>query len=92
MNLDDWISNFHPIENPGGQGLEIDDRNFMFETYGDEFEKIRNAYREDPLKVWTLLEPTDEQFIVEGLHFVNRIGYFITQIARPRKAFEIPFK
>lgn len=92
MNLDDWITNFHPIENPTGQGFEIDDRNFMLETYGSEFEQVRRANREDPLKVWTLVEANDEQFIVEGLRRVNRIGYFVTQKSRPQMEFEIPFK
>ena len=55
MNLDDWITNFHPIENPTGQGFEIDDRNFMFETYGGEFEQVRRANREDVLAVWEYL-------------------------------------
>ena len=64
----------------------------MLETYGSEFEQVRRANREDPLKVWTLVEANDEQFIVEGLRRVNRIGYFVTQKSRPQMEFEIPFK
>ena len=92
MNLDDWIEKFQPIENPTGQGFEIDDRNFMFETYGSEYEQVCRANHEDPSKVWTLVEADDEQYIVEGLWRVNRIGYFVTQKSRPQMEFEIPFK
>ena len=63
----------------------------MFETYGSEFEQVCRANREDPLKVWTLVEADDEKFILGGLRRVNRIGYFVRLKSRPQLEFEIPF-
>lgn len=51
----------------------------MFETFGEEVEYIR-AYH-DQKKVWTLLEADGKQYISAGYHRVNRLGYFITEIA-----------
>ena len=64
----------------------------MFETYGSEFDQVCRSNLKDPSKVWTLVEADDEQFIVEGLRRVNRIGYFVTQKSRPQMEFAIPFR
>jgi hypothetical protein len=53
----------------------------LFETYGEEFEFVR---RQDPLKVWTLVDGDDgDMYVISGLHFVNRVGYLLSTIPVP---------
>lgn len=52
---------------------EFEPHEAFYETYGHEFEQVKNT----PIKfVWTML---DEGIIVNGMSFVNRIGYYITK-------------
>lgn len=50
----------------------------MFETYGNDFQTVLKTYRESPLKVWTMIDGDDGMYLVNGLHYVNRIYYMIT--------------
>lgn len=53
----------------------------LFETYGDELDFVR---RQDPGTVWTLVDGDDgDQYLVNGIHFVNRIGYLVSTVAVP---------
>ena len=53
----------------------------LFETFGEEFAFIR---RQDPLKVWTLVDGDDgDMYVVNGLHFVNRVGYLLSTVPVP---------
>lgn len=58
-----------------------DDRGCLFETFGAEFDFVR---QQDPRCVWTLLD-TDEGALVlaSGLHFVNRLGYLVSTVPVP---------
>ena len=48
----------------------------LFETYGDALEFVK---RQDPLKVWTLVDGDDgDLYVISGPHFVNRIGYLVS--------------
>lgn len=49
----------------------------MYETYGEELEYVKKQ----PVKrIWTIVDGEGLDFIVlAGVHFVNRIGYLITQ-------------
>lgn len=52
-------------------------RGCLFETYGEEFEFVR---RQDPATVWTIVDGDDgDWYVVDGLHFVNRVGYLISR-------------
>ena len=92
MTLDDWINIFQPIPNPGGIGFEVDDQNFMFETYGTDLNKVLLARYENPRTVWTLVEADDASYIIEGYHHVNRVGYFVTRETAPQKEITVPFQ
>lgn len=49
----------------------------LFETYGDEFEFVR---RQAPDTIWTIIDGDDgDLYVINGLHFVNRVGYLISQ-------------
>ena len=52
----------------------------MFETYGQEHEFIKEQLKVNPLTVWTLLDSENSSFISEGWHYVNRLGYFVTEV------------
>lgn len=53
----------------------------LFETHGEEFAFVM---RQDPRTVWTLLDGDDgDMVLVNGLHFVNRVGYLVSTIPVP---------
>lgn len=62
-----------PIINPHG------DRGWggtLWGSHGAELNFIRNQHEN---KVWTLVEVDGEMCIVTGFHWVNRVGYFVTE-------------
>jgi hypothetical protein len=53
----------------------------LFETFGEEFAFIQ---RQDPSRVWTLIDGEDgDMYVINGLHFVNRVGYLLSTIPVP---------
>lgn len=79
MNVDQWIDTYKPVVNPAGEGgFGTEDGELMFDTFGADFDKVRSA---DPNTIWTRVEGDDnEDLVVSGFHFVNRIGYFICEV------------
>lgn len=55
----------------------------MYETYGEELDYIRKLCSEGQgNRVWTVLEgDSGDLFIQAGYHFVNRMGYIVTEVA-----------
>lgn len=49
----------------------------MFETYGEEVEFVTKA---DNKYVWTWLQGDMSDIICAGYHYVNRLGYYITEV------------
>lgn len=68
-----WEDKFKPINNHLSKNPDEN----MFETYGEEVEFVRNY---DPKYVWTYLQGDTSDLICAGYHFVNRIGYYITEV------------
>jgi hypothetical protein len=52
-----------------------------FETFGRELAFVREQL---PEVIWTLLDCDGKLVVANGYHVVNRLGYYITQIACPR--------
>lgn len=52
----------------------------LYETYGRDLAAVRAA---DPAHIWTVLESDGEMFIASGFHFVNRLGYLLTEVPVP---------
>ncbi len=75
LNYDEWFDKFKPLINTLDDNANYD--GCMFETYGAEAEHVSVAPAN---KIWTLVDCDGELFISEGWHFVNRMGYFITEI------------
>jgi hypothetical protein len=80
MNTCDWEDTFKPIKNHIDSDSPYEGT--MFETYGEELNFVRTKAKHNPFCVWTLMDSDedDDTIIVEGFHFVNRLGYFITEI------------
>jgi len=52
----------------------------MFETYGKELERVKKRAKKYPLTIWTISDNDGDLEIMEGFHFVNRLGYLITKV------------
>ena len=77
-DVDFWEEKYKPIQN-----RLVDNGSWngtLFETYGAELNYIRELATDNSKKVWTLLETDGKQYVVAGYHFVNRLGYFVTEV------------
>lgn len=68
-----WEDKFKPIKNH----LVNDPDQRMFETYGEEVEFVRNY---DNKYVWTYLQGDMSDLVCAGYHYVNRLGYYISEV------------
>jgi len=72
---DDWRDAYRPVPNTLRADAPFD--GLMFETFGPELDAVAAA---DPACVWTIVDGEDESlWLLSGCHFVNRLGYFITE-------------
>ena len=88
MTYDYWVENFQPIVN-----TVIEDHGedtIHFETYGDEYEAVKQAYEINPNTIWTEVDGDEGSYIIAGWHFVNRIHYYITEKPWTDEYTEIP--
>lgn len=81
MQFRTWEKTFKPIKNhidtnASGNGC-------MFETYGKEYEYVTHVRDIAPDTIWTIVDCDGNLRITNGYHFVNRMGYFITEIECP---------
>jgi hypothetical protein len=75
MNYDTWIETYKPVTNSMVDGAAFD--GFMFETYGEEFEQVK----ETPVEyIWTVRDEDGATYITAGLGWGTRLGYFITSV------------
>lgn len=75
MTYEEWFDKYKPITNI--QRKDAPFEGFMFETFGDELAAVKDAPMD---RVWTLLDFDDSSLITNGCLFVNRMGYFITEL------------
>ena len=74
---DQFFEQYKPVRNPNADESEAFNGT-MFDNYRDAFD----ALGEDRLfsqNGWTLTEENDVRVIQSGFHYVNRLGYFITE-------------
>lgn len=80
LDLDQWHEIYKPQVNQLSEQASFDMGNggIMFETYGSEHDYVcsMNLKRQ----VWTWVDGEDGTYITNGYSFVNRIGYFVTEI------------
>jgi hypothetical protein len=65
---------FKPIKNH----FSKDPDEIMFETYGEEVDFVLAKDTEN--KVWTYADGDYCSYVSSGYHYVNRIGYYITEV------------
>jgi hypothetical protein len=79
MDFDEWCDVYKPIQNHIDTNASFDGA--MFETYGDEVAFVKE---QDGSYIWTYGDGDDGgSYLWNGWHFVNRIGYFITEVPWP---------
>jgi len=72
LTWEEFETNYRPIKNPFNR-----DGSHMFETYGEELEFVQ---KQTPNNIWTESQ-IDYGFVTsEGYHFVNRMGYYVTEV------------
>ena len=83
MSYDKWCEKYKPIVNHLDKNASFDngEGGIMFETYGDEVEFVKS---QPQANIWTYGDGDNgKTYIWNGWSFVNRIGYFITEIPCP---------
>lgn len=52
----------------------------MYETFGEEYERVKEVLAENYKRVWTVLDGGGRWCVLSaGFHYVNRLGYVITE-------------
>lgn len=79
-----WLEEYKPITNHIDSNASFQDEDgngIMFETFGEELEFVK---AQDPRCIWTYGDGDDGGgYIWNGYHYINRIGYFITEVPCP---------
>ena len=61
------------------EGISADDMcsfgGCMYETYGEEVDYVKQQPNK---RIWTIIDEEDKLYIIAGYHFVNRLGYLVT--------------
>lgn len=83
LSYEDWERTYRPVyvhkDSPNGRPEDLAPLNGkMFETFGEELEKVLEVKERDPFKIWTILD--DMNTIINGFNLVNRQGYFICRL------------
>lgn len=79
MDYDEWVKTYKPIPNTIDTNASFD--GMMFETYGDEVDFVK-CWPER--QIWMYGDGDDGgSYIWSGWGFVNRIGYFLTEVPFP---------
>lgn len=67
-----WEQKYKPIPNKFSKHNEL-----MYETFGEELEFIKTV---NNAHVWTWVQGDMSDLIVAGFSFVNRLGYYVTEV------------
>ena len=79
MTEDEWIATYKPIKNHLDTNASFNGE--MFETYGKEVEFVK---QQNPNTIWMYGDGDDGGgYVWSGWGFVNRIGYFVTEVPFP---------
>ena len=79
MTEDEWIATYKPIKNHLDTNASFNGE--MIETYGQEVEFVK---QQNPNTIWMYGDGDDGGgYVWSGWGFVNRIGYFITEVPFP---------
>jgi hypothetical protein len=68
----EWEAKFKPKDNH-----LVTSNGKMFETYGEELEYLKTV---DPKYIWTYVDGDMSSLLLAGYHYVNRLGYYVTEV------------
>lgn len=78
MTTDKFYEKYTVVKNPLLKDAPWDGG--MLETFGEEYELVKKQMDKNPKTVWTVIDTNDGWYgIVAGWHWVNRIGYLVTE-------------
>lgn len=84
MTMEEWEATFKPIKNHLDDNASFQDESgegIMFETYDEELAFVKSQPVEN---IWTYTHgDSNTSWINNGYAFVNRLGYFITELPCP---------
>lgn len=72
-NWEDWFERFKPK----GADPEKEEA-YLLRDLGDP--EVLRVIQEDPSRVWTSLDVDGVESIASGVHFVNRMGYYLCEV------------
>lgn len=77
ISEDELTQRYQPMPNVlnANASFNFGEGGCLYETFEQELEHIRAQL---PKHVWTIIETDGVQAIVNGYHFVNRLGYILT--------------
>ena len=79
MDFEEFVETYKPITNHIDEHASFD--GLMFETYGAEVEFVK---AQDENRIWMYGDGDDGgSYLWSGWGFVNRLGYFITEVPFP---------
>lgn len=73
LTWEQFVEQYKPIKNK----FTKDPDQVMFETYGEEVEFVK---QQDPYHIWTYVDGDTASLTINGWAFVNRIGYYVTEV------------
>lgn len=73
LTWSEFVEQFKPIKNH----FRENDESYLFETYGEEVEFVKSV---EPNRIWTFADGDMCSYVSSGWHYVNRLGYHITEI------------
>jgi hypothetical protein len=76
ISYDEWVEKYKPVTNHLDKGSAYDGT--MFETFGPEIEYVAQLVPTNT--VWTLYDVDGALILESGFGYVNRFGYFITEV------------
>ena len=82
IDEDTFIERFRPKPNhlDFTGGFDFGEGCCLFSSAGKD---VKYVLAQRPNTIWTVVEGDDGQLVIEsGLHFVNRLGYLVTDVPR----------
>ena len=89
LTFDEWAAKFKPVKNHLNPGRGYDDT--LFETYDEDLKYVvdKTCEQNGNAYVWTLVDDGETEAITDGYHYINRMGYFITEVPCDEHSYEI---
>lgn len=78
LSYDAWRERFKPIQNPFDPNADF--HGCLLDISAIEKHHIVTA---DPQRLWTLIDGNGDEFIASGWHFIDRTGWFLTEVPVP---------